>query len=357
MSTQTAINLTKEGITFYNKGDISQATNSFALAVKHDSKYEMAWLWLASSLPKQEEKRYCLEQALVANPQSKLAVIGLAKLTVETVAVIPSVLQHDQLSQPKAIPVPKHMSSIKIGLVVLGVLFSTVFVGCIFIFVIIANFASEDSISSNKTSPSSISSQQKTEDSSYITENTTPITTRPSQIATTQTISNTVIAPTVTLLKSPLPLATEIVAFKGLGISRGELQKEFEILNFKFEEGVSENNQEQVDGYWLGVNPSDITIRLTGSETNVQEVKAISVIPRDATSKEAAVRLALSGHILNIIKDWPERDTWYRNSIIQLALRGEGFEEHQIDAHRSVNLTTISLNGVVVNILTIEYHD
>jgi hypothetical protein len=76
----TAADLTKQGIAAHTANDKPRATALFRQAIELDSTYEMAWLWLSSVLDNQAEKRFCLEQALVINPQSAGAERGLALL-------------------------------------------------------------------------------------------------------------------------------------------------------------------------------------------------------------------------------------------------------------------------------------
>jgi len=48
-------------------------------AINTTPNIEAAWLWLAAYLSVPAEQRYCLEQALNANPNSKPARAGLAR--------------------------------------------------------------------------------------------------------------------------------------------------------------------------------------------------------------------------------------------------------------------------------------
>jgi hypothetical protein len=56
------------------------ASNLFAQAVRDNSNLELDWLWLATQVTRDAERRYCLERALVINPHSAAAREALATL-------------------------------------------------------------------------------------------------------------------------------------------------------------------------------------------------------------------------------------------------------------------------------------
>jgi hypothetical protein len=76
----TATELTRAGITAARRGDKEQAAELLRQATEADPRYEMAWLWRSSVARSESEKRVYLERALIANPKSELAKLGLAQL-------------------------------------------------------------------------------------------------------------------------------------------------------------------------------------------------------------------------------------------------------------------------------------
>jgi hypothetical protein len=52
----------------------------FMRAVEEDSNREMGWLWLATKVNSNAQRRYALEQALRINPRSSVAKRGLMQL-------------------------------------------------------------------------------------------------------------------------------------------------------------------------------------------------------------------------------------------------------------------------------------
>lgn len=120
--------LTKQGIARQQAGDIPGAMQFFTQAIQADPAYEMAWLWLSSCLSTPGEKRYCLDQALAANPQSAPAAKGLAQLG-DIRAVRPIALGGDapiapppELMGAPVAPAKKSLSNIAIIAVVAVVL-------------------------------------------------------------------------------------------------------------------------------------------------------------------------------------------------------------------------------------------
>jgi hypothetical protein len=63
-----------------------RAARLFAQALHENSNLEMDWLWYASNMPGDIERRYCLRRALEINPHSDLARSALAKLPRQTEA-------------------------------------------------------------------------------------------------------------------------------------------------------------------------------------------------------------------------------------------------------------------------------
>lgn len=52
----------------------------FLQGLRENSNLEMDWLWLATQVGCDAERRYCLRRALAINPESRLARRGLAHL-------------------------------------------------------------------------------------------------------------------------------------------------------------------------------------------------------------------------------------------------------------------------------------
>jgi hypothetical protein len=132
----SAEDLTRKGIAAHKAGDATDAARLLAQAVQANPTYEMAWLWLASSLIVPGERRYCLERALTINPQSQPARQGLAALG-DTAPVVPAVLAGSEPIEPppdlagSTGPVPakkRRMSPLAfVGLVVGGLVVLCVF--------------------------------------------------------------------------------------------------------------------------------------------------------------------------------------------------------------------------------------
>ena len=59
---------------------LSTSSERFAVAVRKNSNLELDWLWLATQVTRDAERRYCLERALYINPRSDAARQALAKL-------------------------------------------------------------------------------------------------------------------------------------------------------------------------------------------------------------------------------------------------------------------------------------
>lgn len=97
----TAVTLTKQGIAKHAAGETAAAAALFVQAVQIDPSYEMAWLWLSSCLTAPGEKGYCLEQALLTNPQSVPARKGLTQLG-DVRVVRPAALGGDDVVAPPA---------------------------------------------------------------------------------------------------------------------------------------------------------------------------------------------------------------------------------------------------------------
>jgi len=59
---------------------VARSAQLFFEALRDDSNLEADWLWLASNVLRDHERRYCLKRALRINPHSEIARHELAKL-------------------------------------------------------------------------------------------------------------------------------------------------------------------------------------------------------------------------------------------------------------------------------------
>lgn len=62
------------------RADPTIADDLFIQGLREDSNLEMDWLWLATQVASDDERRYCLQRALTINPGSLLAQRGLIHL-------------------------------------------------------------------------------------------------------------------------------------------------------------------------------------------------------------------------------------------------------------------------------------
>jgi hypothetical protein len=76
----TAGDLTSEGAAAAQAGEREKAAELFRQATDVDPTYEMAWLWRCTVATTDDERRFFLQQALIANPESEVATRGLAVL-------------------------------------------------------------------------------------------------------------------------------------------------------------------------------------------------------------------------------------------------------------------------------------
>ena len=60
--------------------DSTTSDDLFLQSLQEDSNLEMDWLWLATQVISDGERRYCLQRALAINPGSLLAQRGLIQL-------------------------------------------------------------------------------------------------------------------------------------------------------------------------------------------------------------------------------------------------------------------------------------
>jgi ABC-type branched-subunit amino acid transport system substrate-binding protein len=69
----TAAGWTRNAIQEINSGEVSDARQMLAAALRLDPDYETAWIWFASIATDDAERRYCYERALAINPASVVA--------------------------------------------------------------------------------------------------------------------------------------------------------------------------------------------------------------------------------------------------------------------------------------------
>lgn len=69
----TAAGWTRNAINEINNGEISDARQMLAAAIRIDPDYEPAWVWFASVAEDDAERRYCYERAVAINPTSVVA--------------------------------------------------------------------------------------------------------------------------------------------------------------------------------------------------------------------------------------------------------------------------------------------
>jgi hypothetical protein len=64
----------------YLHPDLMAPDDLFLQEVQENSNREMDWLWLATRVGRDAQRRYCLQRALAINPESHLAQRGLSCL-------------------------------------------------------------------------------------------------------------------------------------------------------------------------------------------------------------------------------------------------------------------------------------
>src|SRR3954453_3610404 len=70
----------RQGIEAAREGKKADDKNFFQQVVDADDKNEKAWMWLASVVETDEERRVCLSNALFINPNNERAQAAMAKL-------------------------------------------------------------------------------------------------------------------------------------------------------------------------------------------------------------------------------------------------------------------------------------
>jgi hypothetical protein len=66
--------------TAHSRPGDADGSDLFHAALRDPSNLEMEWLWLATQVTREDQRAYCLQQALHIDPSSELARRGLAQL-------------------------------------------------------------------------------------------------------------------------------------------------------------------------------------------------------------------------------------------------------------------------------------
>ena len=69
----TAAGWTRNAIQEINSGEVADARQMLAAALRLDPDYETAWIWFGSIATDDAERRYCYERALAIDPDSVVA--------------------------------------------------------------------------------------------------------------------------------------------------------------------------------------------------------------------------------------------------------------------------------------------
>ncbi len=80
MNTEKALDLLEEGISAARKGDVDSARELLSRSLEIDQESERAWLWMSSVVEASGDRRICLENVLVINPENEPALRGLVRL-------------------------------------------------------------------------------------------------------------------------------------------------------------------------------------------------------------------------------------------------------------------------------------
>lgn len=72
--------LLREGIAAVKSGRLEQARTLLMQVIDQDERNEQAWLWLSGAVETDDDRRVCLENVLMLNPNNAAAQHGLAKL-------------------------------------------------------------------------------------------------------------------------------------------------------------------------------------------------------------------------------------------------------------------------------------
>lgn len=87
--------MVRAGIEAYRGGKQSEARKLLEKAIELDDYNEQAWMWLSAVVETEEEKRTCLENVVVINPDNEEAKRGLKMLGVDGGSAIPTESESD----------------------------------------------------------------------------------------------------------------------------------------------------------------------------------------------------------------------------------------------------------------------
>jgi hypothetical protein len=108
----------KKGIAAVNAGRKAEARRLLMRVVEQDERNELAWLWLSGAVDTDRERRICLENALVINPNNRMAKRGLELLIaqegvrpLDTWSSSPSIVEPPARPEEKPAQSPARVSS------------------------------------------------------------------------------------------------------------------------------------------------------------------------------------------------------------------------------------------------------
>lgn len=94
MSTPDLDQLLKQAIVCVNAGQLKEGRALLEQVLQRNPKHDRAWVWLSGCVEDPRQRRICLQQALLANPNNKAAQDGMKVLDGELVqASAPSLLE------------------------------------------------------------------------------------------------------------------------------------------------------------------------------------------------------------------------------------------------------------------------
>jgi hypothetical protein len=92
----------QDAITAINAGDKTRGKQLLSQLLQQDPQNEAAWIWMSGTVEDAEQRRFCLQRALVINPANATALAGLASLEVQPPAPTPPPLSAPTSPTPLA---------------------------------------------------------------------------------------------------------------------------------------------------------------------------------------------------------------------------------------------------------------
>ena len=92
--------MVRAGIEAYRGGKSAEARKLLEKAIELDDYNEQAWMWLSAVVETEEEKRTCLENVLVINPENEEAQRGLKMLGVESTSTSSTATSESETANP-----------------------------------------------------------------------------------------------------------------------------------------------------------------------------------------------------------------------------------------------------------------